>query len=185
MDREPIMTLDSARSANPWNGFTSSAEEEAGSMKVKAYPSFPPGFKPLAALEPFDRLTGGLLLARSEERREVGANAAFFSDLARVDATRPSTLPAFIGRWTAPFTASMTPRKLAEFLIASQLVITYWHVSSSLRLVDEWDDGRKYRAEFEGEHIYFTSERHVSGIAFAMALDRETGEIAVETLHGM
>ncbi len=171
--------IECERGDNPWHGFTSSAEEETKSMKVRAVPSFGDGYAPLPKLAAYDEAAGGVLLARGEKEREVRANVAFFSDLTRADGTRPSTFPVVIGVFKGSLEGGFPPRKLAEYLVVSQLVKTYWHIGSTLRVTAERESDGTYVAEFDGEHLYFTNERNVSHVEFGISIDRKTGAMSV------
>jgi hypothetical protein len=167
------------RGSSPWRGFTSTAEEESAARTVRATALPAEGYAPLASLARFDA-GGPMLLGRSEGRREVAVNAALFSALARADATRPQKEPIPIGRYADTDFRRMKPRELVEFLLVSQVVITYWHLESELCLVEESDDGTWYAASLRGSHVYFTNQRHEEGISFLIRIGLKTGQMILE-----
>lgn len=166
-----LATYQIDRGSSPWRGFTSSAEEEAAGRTVEAL-AFP--------AEGYEPVPGMPAVARSEGKRRVAVDAALFSTLHRADATRSREAPVSIGRCTERALRSMSPREMAGFLIASQIVITYWHVESSLCLFGETDDGTWYTASFRGSHVYFTNKRNEEPLSFRIRIGRKSGEMVLE-----
>jgi len=164
------------RGSSPWRGLTSSAEEETANRTVQAIAFPAENYAPIPSL--LWRVIHGMdLIARSEGERRVAVNAALFSALSRADATRRQDAQVPIGRCTEAALRLMSPREIAEFLVTSQIVITYWHVESNLCLEKETDDGIWYAAFFRGNHVYFTDRRHQEEISFRIRIGKATGEI--------
>lgn len=165
-----------SRADSPWRDYTSSYDEEQAGLRLAARPltdahQVP---DPLAA---FPRLLG---IARWERR--VHVESAFFSDLDRPDATRlapGATAP--IGTLKA-LPPGLTWADVARFLVWSQIIRTYVHVEAWLCPGPVQDDAAVYRLELRGEHTYFTYDRNTDPLAFAVRIDKVTGEMRIEGL---
>ncbi|MBP7582576.1 MAG: hypothetical protein KBA61_00995 [Spirochaetes bacterium] len=165
------------RRDSPWTGMTGSAEEEAATMRIRALPFDAAAYSGFEHLKKYDTAAGPLIF-RAREKKEVGVNSRHFSDLARADATRAGRDTGIpIGRFLDPTFASLSPGTLAAFLIESQIIITYWHIGSDLNLESEKHDRSEYIAYFMGKHTYFTNERNVDPLRFAVEIDLTTGDM--------
>ena len=168
------------RGTSPWQGLTSSSGDEEASKKIRAVPLKDSDYKTVPGLEKYS-VNGVIIIGRSEKLRRVAVEVSLFSDLSRADATRPVQGRFKIGTYRdLPF-AVLKPRQIAEFLIESQIINTFWHVEADLCLVAEEDSADSYRAHFKGKHIYFTNERNEEPLDFTIIIDKKTGEMFLET----
>ncbi|PRP92831.1 hypothetical protein ENSA5_47440 [Enhygromyxa salina] len=69
-------------------------------------------------------------------------------------------------------------RELARFMIEAGVIQTYWHIGASLCLRGESETAGTYRAEFSGEHEYFTNEKNRGGFGFVFELGAD-GKVAL------
>jgi hypothetical protein len=98
-------------------------------------------------------------------------DVAMLGDLQIVDATRLGIDERIeIGTVTAAGRAGLRGRRLAEFLLKSDAIQTYVHIGSTLCLIAEVDDANRYRAEFTGEHEYYTNEENHDPLAFSLEI---------------
>ncbi len=170
-----LAELDVDRGLSPWQGYTGSAEEEAAGKKVSAVAD-------LSKLERVPHLAahdvgGKPLLAIDRERRRVVVSSEHFSDLERPDVTRSGKTDAGVVKSAA---LRAEPRRLALFLVASQLVQTLAHVESRVCLATERNGADEYRAHFTGSHVYFTNKRHEAPLEFELVLDKRSGALRGE-----
>jgi len=170
-------TLHIDRGDSPWQGFTSSYEEEQRGKQVAAV-AFDPAFEPPRHLTEF-----GPLLAIDRAARRVVVNAAYFSPISRADATRQTPGARHqLGRCTDPDLLA-APARLARFLVLSELVETYWHVGAELRATDDPapPDHPLHRTHFTGHHEYYTNSHHQAPLTFTIEIDRTTGTMTLAT----
>jgi len=99
-----------------------------------------------------------------------------FTELSVVDAIRlREGQRKELGQLLQP--EAIEPRRLAELLLTADAILTWGHIGSELTLVGESnDDG--WTGVFDGSHTYFTNEKNVVPIGFAMHVDTE-GRISV------
>lgn len=168
------ITLD--RGTHPWSGLTTSAQEESAGHHVQAVHPFPSGYAAIPALAAFDRPEDPLLALNPKERR-VLANAAWFTDIERVDATRHHGADLRICAWKDLGFQRLALRELILFLLKANIVQTFWHVEANISLESEKTEGAMRSFTFKGEHLYFTNERNRSGLHFRLRLDTASGEI--------
>lgn len=71
-------------------------------------------------------------------------------------------------------------RKIANFLLESQVINTYWHMGAVLCLAEEDDNELEYVATYQGTHEYFTNERNVEELNFKITISKENGELLLE-----
>lgn len=110
---------------------------------------------------------------------DVVVNAAVLTDLALVDAPKLGDGERVeIGALTELGLGRLSGRDLLRFVIAADVVRTYWHIGSTVCLLEERDDADGYRAKLSGEHVYFTNAENRD--AFGMVVERDpAGRIAV------
>jgi hypothetical protein len=168
--------LDLRKGESPWNGYTATWDQEDRGMKVSAV-AIDPAYERLPKLDAYG--PGPALLAIDRKGGRVVVNEKLFSDLSRIDVTR-DTKKHVIG--TVKDKALLaSPGRLAELFVVSDVIHCYAHVGASLKMVKE-EDGAVYRAEFDGEHEYFTNHRHTARVHFAVEIDKKTGVVSVSTL---
>lgn len=167
------------RDTSPWLGFTSSYAEEEESKKIRAVSLAGSGYKPIPLLEKYS-VTRKLMIGRNDSLRRIAVEKSLFSDLRRGDATRDTGGKLLIGQFKDLSFSVMKPDELAEFLIESQIVNTYWHVESQLCLMSEEDLPESYTAGYRGRHIYFTNSENEEPLDFKITIEKATGNIYLE-----
>ena len=179
VNRNCIRHYNITRATSPWQGFTSSYEEEEASKTIQALDLERSGYSPLSSLAGYSR-NGIVLIGRNEKLRRVAVNAEYFSLLNRADATRPAAQRFFIGVCSKKMRREFAPAVIAEFLVESHIVNTYWHVESLFCLDAEDDTADLYKAHYSGKHIYFTDSKNEDPHDFSIIIDKKTGEMFVE-----
>ena len=167
------------RGASPWQGFTSSHEDEEASKKIRALPLEGSDYKPVTSLEKYSR-SGMIIVGRSEKLHRVAVEVSFFSDLRRADAAGSTPGRILVGTCKAALFRIFTCAEIAEFLIESQIVNTFWHVEADFCLVKEDDTESSYMAHYKGKHIYFTNSKNEDPLDFSIIIDKRTGDMFVE-----
>lgn len=169
------------RSQSPWYEFTATAQEEQAGFLVAAVTLDPTGGTHLQAHEPLAEFhtEARPWLAIDPRGRRVVVDAARFSDLQRPDATRlqPGERVA-MGQVRDPDLLK-TPLRLGEFLLRSHLIETVAHLHAEVALQHMSDQGGVLHLDYRGHHVYFTSERNVRPLAFALHIDLTSGALAV------
>ncbi len=161
----------------PWVGMTDSYEKEQATKLVKAQ-ALGSAHTPFAALTPFDQ--PDLLLAKDPQRKQVHINERYFSDLRRGDATRLGKgIEHKIGTFRDLSFKRLSPRQIVLFLLQAQIIETYWHLEAELCMVSEEDQPERYRAEFRGVHRYCTNRCEEEAFAFAVRIDKKTGNVTL------
>lgn len=176
-----IKSYNITRGTSPWQGFTSTAGEEEEAKTILALNLDGSGYSALPALEKYS-LDGVILIGRNEKLRRVAVNAEFFSVLHRADATRNTAGRFLIGTCKSPLLKNYSCAQVAEFLIESQIVNTFWHVESLFCLDDETDSADSYTAHYQGKHIYFTNRKNEQPLDFSIIIDKKTGGIYLEAV---
>ncbi len=170
-------TFSVSRDESPWNGFTSSFEEEEKGKHIQSK-SFPPSeYEELRS--PSDiMLEKTSILARSESKREVVVNAFYFSNLERVDVTKLKFGESIsIGTIRAK---ELIPLSwLLAFLIKGQILITYWHTDAEVKIIAKNDTEDSEIFHLSGTHHYYTNQKNTSNFKFAIRLHKQSNEISV------
>lgn len=165
------------RGNSPWQGYTSSAEEEERGRHIAAVVVEPHLARP-PHLARFT-LDGEPLLVIDRTQRRVVVNQRAFSAIERVDATRLGKGDrAVLGR-VVDAKLRARGRELVTFLVSSELIQTYMHIGAKLTLGADDDSAKTYRVRVTGTHVYFTNSRHESRLDFEVAIDKQSGEIVV------
>lgn len=167
------------RATSPWHGFTSGYEDEEASKKIAALALKGSDYKAIPSLAEYTH-DGKILMGRSEKLGRVAVEVAMFSELRRADATGKIPERFLIGICKTTLLKTFTCAEIAEFLVKSQVVNTFWHVESVLCLDAEEDSAESYSAHYKGKHIYFTSCRNEEALDFKITIDKKTGEMFVE-----
>jgi len=124
---------------------------------------------------------GIMLMGIEKGSREPAVSKRYFSPLTRVDATRiePGQRKD-IGRLQPVSLGSPALRDVALFLIASQIIRTYWHVESVICLTGDYDSSDIYSASFKGIHRYFTNGYNEEKLSFSITVNKLTGTMTLE-----
>lgn len=178
-NNECLKSYEITRGTSPWQGFTSSYAEEDSAKKIMAETLKGSDFKAITSLEKYFK-SGILIIGRNEKLRRVAVEASLFSDLRRADATRNTSGRFLIGTYRDISFKIFKPRELAEFLIESHIINTFWHVESHICLVSEEDISSTYIAHYRGKHIYFTNSRNEGSLDFSIIVEKKTGNMFVE-----
>ncbi len=172
-----------SRGDNPWNGMTSSYEQEEANRLIGAMDLRALDFSPFNHLIAYD--DPDPLLVRLNPISKVVINKDYFSALRKTDGTDTRTGgKQVIGNFLDITFSRLSPRQLALFLIESQIIQTYWHVEAELSLYSEEETEDIYSARFTGQHIFFTNERNTSPLDFTVRIDKKNGEMAVMNFAG-
>ncbi len=173
-------------SQSPWQGYTSSAEEEQAGRTVSAvdWPTDPSAsFEIPAHLAEISPSKEPLLGIDRKGRRVVVSKAAFETvhraDLPRLQAGSSHRLTRVLDP-----ALKADPIATARFLIRSELILTYAHLESTLKLVKVRKIPRSGETltEWKGSHVYFTSDRNERKLHFAVRIHPVSGEVWVDVL---
>lgn len=151
---------------------------------------FPNAFSAAAVdpktFQPMETTAGFLFEERpvlwlTPDRRSVVVDERFSSALDAADPTRmkPGETKA-VGRLTAKTRSVVDRRALAEFLLKSGAIRTFWHLESTVCLERERREAGSYAARFSGTHSYFTSSEHTGRFSFELTITAD-GAIVVRT----
>lgn len=111
----------------------------------------------------------------SAKRKGPVVDRRFLSDLERVDIVGLSKgEQKLVGRALVP----IDPLSLAVALIEAEVIMTYVHVESKVRLDDRFQTDEAMEFRFSGEHVYYTNEENVDPLAFMVKVTNE-GKIFV------
>jgi hypothetical protein len=165
------------RAGNPWAGLTSSAQAEARSLVVK------PGAVDLEAENLIGQFraekTNETILFRAKGANEIFVNQRYFSQVARVDATKSIVDRHEIGHVTPLALKTFGPEEILEILLKYELIRTYAHLEADVCLVSAQRLKDNWMADIRGQHTYYTSKKHVKGYEFRFELNLKTGNLAV------
>jgi len=103
-----------------------------------------------------------------------------FTDLEKVDATRLKNLTK-VGIFNDLTFTKHSPYEIAEFLLETKQIETYWHLNSNLCLANEVETAEIYVASFNASHEYCTNECLSEDYKFDFIIDKRTGEISVSS----
>lgn len=174
-----IQSYSITRAASPWQGLTSSYEDEEASKKILSIPLQDSGYRSVLSIIGPGR-NERYVIGRNDSLRRVAVDSSLFSDLNRADATRRTEGKFLIGTYRDIMFNVFTPAGLADILIESQIVNTYWHVESVFCLDSEEDSADAYTAHYKGKHIYFTNSKNEDPLDFSIIIDKKTGEMFLE-----
>ncbi len=173
-------TLNITRGDNPWNGMTSTHEQEEANKNIASADLRGLDADYFPYLKNYD--IPDRLLVRMKSVPRVILNSLYFSDLLKADCTRREPGGTqIIGYFKDIGFKRLSPRQLTLFLIESQIIQTYWHVEAELKLISEDETGDHYSAQFKGQHVFFTNERNVSPLDFTVKIDKKSGEMTIIT----
>lgn len=123
-------------------------------------------FTPVKATSQFT-VDGAPVLFFTPDGSQAVVDSRVFSDLTAVDVTALSAgTTAKVGTFLAR--GKLGLRDLLEFLVRSDAVRTWAHIGSEVCLVSESEADPIWRAEFTGEHTYFTSRENHGALAFVV-----------------
>jgi len=169
------------RDASPWRGFTSSYIEEEASKEIMAQKIKGSDFKAIPSLAKYSR-SGMIVISRCEKLHRIAVDSSLFSDLKRADATYKAQGRFLIGIYKDTSFKKFKPHELAEFLIESQIINTFWHIESEICLIAEKDSTSEYTAYYKGKHVYFTNSKNEESLGFTIIIKKKSGEMFIETM---
>ncbi len=165
------------RGDSPWQGYTSSYQEEEAGKHIAAV-VMQAGFERLPGLVEY--VDGGEpLLAVDRAARRVVVNARCFSALERCDAAGLAAGARHAVGVCTSAALRAEPRRLARFLVLSQLVQTYWHIGATVHVAGEVVEAGWHRVRFAGSHEYYTNSHNTGALAFRIELELATGVMVV------
>lgn len=167
------------RDKNPWLGFTSSYKDEEESKKINSVSLKNSEYKPVPGLEKYSK-ENFFIIGRNEKLHSIAVEASLFGELYRGDATRKTEERFLIGKYRDIFFKFFKAGELAEFLIESQIVNTYWHVEADFCLTEEVENPLLYTAHYKGKHIYYTNCQNEDPLDFYIIIEKKTGKIFLE-----
>jgi hypothetical protein len=131
----------------------------------------------------FGRVVSSGLLVDEVIHARQGAlkifNHATFSDVKQVDATSLTAGQRVeLGHVINPALLA-NPHALVRLLVESGQILTFVHVESELRFVEEQNGAERYRARLAGHHTYFTNQENRSPIRFDVELDKRSRMVTV------
>jgi hypothetical protein len=116
------------------------------------------------------------LLWFTADYAEAFVNAAVLTELKVVDATGLAVGERVeIGALTELALGMISGRELASFLLEAGVIQTFVHIGSTVCLLAETEDADSYRAEFTGEHEYFTNGQNIGAFGFILELAADGG----------
>ncbi|MDY0059181.1 MAG: hypothetical protein RBU45_05170 [Myxococcota bacterium] len=165
------------RGQSPWRGYTGSAAEEQAGYHVQALP-LQPGWEEPVGLRAY-QMDGRPVLAIDRAARRVHVDSRLCTDVSRIDLPRLAAGERrHVTRLIASPTAFPRPR-FVRFLLESQLLLTYWHLTARLTLLQEQSTATGYFSSWSGVHQYYTDRRHEEPFRFTVEIDESTGEVTV------
>jgi hypothetical protein len=167
------------RDKNPWLGFTSSYKDEEESKKINSVSLKNSEYKPVPGLEKYAK-GNFFIIGRNEKLHRIAVEASLFGELSRGDATRKTEERFLIGKYRDVSFNFFKAGELAEFLIESQIVNTYWHVEADFCLMEEENSPDIYTARYKGKHIYYTNCENEDPLDFSIIIEKKTGKIFLE-----
>jgi len=111
--------------------------------------------------------------------REPRIRESIFKDLKRVDGTRLAGRE-IIGTLSGGGLDLQPMQRWVLYLLVAEVIKTYAHIESHLCLSRESDTNERYLAQFSGKHIYYTNQRNEARLAFAITIEKATGQIVLE-----
>ena len=113
---------------------------------------------------------------RSPDRTAYGVDRKILSELTVVDTTSLSKgETSKVGRLLR---ADAPPLDVVRCLIQADVLLTWAHIGSEVRLFAPEQDGPRWHVDVDGTHTYFTNEENVDAFAFRVSLG-DQGVISV------
>ncbi len=124
-------------------------------------------------------IDGQVLLHLNPEKTKAFVDSRYFSDLTIGDATRGGQ-PITLGTASRKTLAAWEPRQIVSFLLAAELIQSYWHLESNLCLTEESTEGDLYTATIDGVHSYCTNECIDQPFRFSVNINITSGEMTLD-----
>ncbi|MDF3820444.1 hypothetical protein P3G55_11060 [Leptospira sp. 96542] len=119
---------------------------------------------------------GNHLLFYALDSSEIRVNENYFSELYRTDVTKLTLdTPVLIGVVLTPLRTDSD--FLMNFLIQSQVLISYWHTDAEIKLLDRLISKNEVCYSFLGEHHYYTNKKNTTAYQFKTCINNESGKI--------
>lgn len=177
----PILTLNVHRGDSPWQGYTSTAQEEQRGRHLEARPSMD-GVEVLPHLQRFVQ-DGVPWLGVDRTARAVVVHAARFGPLTRVDVTRLGNGETqLVGHVVDPALRARG-RDVLLFLLESQVVQTFIHMEADLRVRSEQETGALYTADVDGVQRFYTNRKNEKPLGFSVVMEKADGAVRVTGRH--
>jgi hypothetical protein len=111
-------------------------------------------------------------------RDAVVVDERWFSDLACVHATGlDAGQRVAIGHLKKA--DALKPIRVAEMLIVADVILTWAHIGSELKLVRTASGDTGWSGDFQGTHTYFTNEKNIDPVSFRVHIASD-GALSVE-----
>jgi len=120
------------------------------------------------------------IFGTSIETGQLVVDSKYFSDINKVDAIQIEEAQ-IIGQVTQYHLENSTPREIIISLIETQVIQTYWHLGATICLQSEDNTDNTYTAFFTASHEFCTNKCQSKEYSFALFLDKNTGEIRIES----
>lgn len=121
----------------------------------------------------------GPVMALDREAGRLVVDSGVFREIHKVDVTVLNAREP-VAVLTEENPKNLESRKMAFFLLESEIIATYAHIESRLCLKKEIDGEDLYRADFKGTHIYFTNERNEAPLSFSILIYKGSGVIEIQ-----
>lgn len=116
------------------------------------------------------------LIAIDTTTNKLCVNATCFSDLVMVDATRLQDRH-IVGEVKPELMQKINYRQLITFLLKTEIIQSYWHLSADICLKKESEYAEFYEAEYTAVHHYCTNECIDQPYMFTVVINKNTGVI--------
>ncbi|HPA18309.1 MAG TPA: hypothetical protein PLU30_11230 [Verrucomicrobiae bacterium] len=125
-------------------------------------------------------LDGQPLLWFAADKSKAVVDERAFGDLTMVNVTTLGVgKTVVVGKIKEPG-RKLAPRAVAWFLMRSDILQTFVHLESTVKIEGEKSAGGRYEAAFSGKHLYYTNQRHESAFRFRFIIE-EDGTLRVES----
>lgn len=131
-------------------------------------------FKSFSPIEDF-KLNNDYLLWKKQKGIKIVINGKYFTNLKQVDATT-------INKGENKLLGKLLNQKvsylqLIDFLLKTNLIISYWHLESNICLEKVKNNKKEYIAYFIGIHKYCTNKCQNGSLKFAIKFNKKNGKI--------
>ena len=159
-----VETIETDKGRSPSNEVAS-----AGSATKVAAATIDPAAQTVVKVTEGYRIDGQPILYATADKTALVVDARWFSELTVADPTR---MAAGESVTVGKLGGKMAGRELLKFLLAAEIIRSYWHTNATLCVERERDDGGGggYQATVSGVHTYYTNERVDKSFGFTFSL---------------